>query len=381
VSVLYTVRDATKDPSRDVTGRLQYTVRDVPGKPVAPTFVEGDGTITVQWQAPATNGESIDHYTIACSGTGCPASSTVDGSAATKVFTGLTNGNSYTFRVTAHNALGDGAVSDASGTAKPFGTPSAPASATISASTDGNGTLDLNWGSSNGNGRDISGYRITLSDGQIKDTTGTGTSTTMTGHVGTSYTFTVTAKNSGSLQSPPSPTSNSAVPKPSAPTISAAQVGSTARFTFGAARSTDSITYSLSGSASGAVSAPGTKDVPGTYGQTYSVTITATSNGQSTSATASVKLVDPYSIQLCYGNPGPNGWPYLGVIWSGNDGSGHTIAFPGTGASTISFSAASGRQQSGAYHARDTQPDLNATITWTDNGATHQTRWGDAPAC
>ncbi|MEO6828109.1 MAG: Ig-like domain-containing protein, partial [Microbacteriaceae bacterium] len=43
VSVVYTIEDATKDPKREVQGRLQYTVRDVPAKPAPPTFVEGDG--------------------------------------------------------------------------------------------------------------------------------------------------------------------------------------------------------------------------------------------------------------------------------------------------------------------------------------------------
>ena len=108
------------------------------------------------------------------------------------------------------------------------------------------------------------------------------------------------------------------------------------------------------------------------------------SAGQTSSASASVTPVNPYSIQLCHGSPGPNGWPYLGVIWSGNDGSGHTIAFPGTGTSTIFFSAASGRQQSGAYHNIGSPGDnnYNATITWTDNGVTHTTQpWGGTPSC
>ncbi|MES1169217.1 MAG: cadherin-like domain-containing protein, partial [Leifsonia sp.] len=33
VSVVYAIEDATHDPRREVQGRLQYTVRDVPGKP------------------------------------------------------------------------------------------------------------------------------------------------------------------------------------------------------------------------------------------------------------------------------------------------------------------------------------------------------------
>jgi large repetitive protein len=375
VSVIYTVQDATKDPSRNVTGRLQYTVRDVPGKPAAPTFVEGDRTVTVQWQAPATNGEPITGYTI----TGGPSGAVhVDGDVATKVFSGLTNGNSYTFYVQATNAVGDGAISDASGTAKPFGTPSAPGSASISASTNGDGTLTLDWGSSNGNGRNISGYDITMNG--VVTHVGNVVHTTLPGHVGTSYSFTVVAINDGGLKSTSSPQSNSAVPKPSAPTISASQSGSTAVFTYGAAKSTDPVTYTLSGNASGTVSAPGTTNVPGSYGSSYSVTITATSNGQTTSATASVTLKDPYTIALCYGGKDPvHGWNYLGVRWSGNETGNHHIDFD-VGTSTVDFSDAAGTKVSGAYHARGGNDD-NATITWTDNGVSHSTRWGDAPAC
>ncbi|HEY9026817.1 MAG TPA: Ig-like domain-containing protein, partial [Burkholderiaceae bacterium] len=189
VSVLYTVRDATKDPSRDVTGRLQYTVRDVPGKPAAPTFVEGDSSVTVQWQAPATNGEPIDHYTIACAGAGCPATTTVPGSAATHQFTGLSNGTGYTFHVTAHNALGDGEISDASQTAKPFGAPTAPTTATIAPTNDGSGDVVLSWDGAQGNGRDIAGYHIVLSDGSQHDV-GAVATVTLPGHVGTTYTYT-----------------------------------------------------------------------------------------------------------------------------------------------------------------------------------------------
>lgn len=90
-------------------------------------------------------------------------------------------------------------------------------------------------------------------------------------------------------------------------------------------------------------------------------------------------LVNPYSIRLCYGPPGPNGWNYLGVSYSGNTGA-HHVTFSGY-QSSVDFSAASGSAVSGAYNARNTAGDLNTQVTWVDNGTSHTTRWGDAPAC
>jgi len=382
VSVVYTIEDATKDPRREAQGRLQYTVRDVPGKPLPPTFVEGDGQVTVQWDAPATNGEPISSYTLSWSG-GSPV--TVPGSDASHVFTGLSNGSAYTFRVTATNALGSGQISDASASATPFGNPSPVTSATITGSTDGSGNVTLNWSGASANGRPISGYHITLSDGTQKDV-GAVATTTMPGHVGTTYTFTiVTENNGGANSSTPASSSNSAVPKPGPPSASASNNHQTVTFTWGPAASTEPVSYVVTGDGGLASTSPsGSFSFTGSYGTTYSFTVTATSAGQSTSTSASVKPVDPYTIQLCHGSPGPNGWPYLGVIWSGNNGVTHTIAFPGTGTSTITFSAASGRQQSGAYHNIGSPGDnnYNATITWTDNGVTHTTQpWGGTPAC
>jgi hypothetical protein len=382
VSVVYTVQDATKDPAREVTGRLQYTVRDVPGKPTAPTVVEGDQTVTVGWSPPATNGEPITSYTINWSG---GAAVTVPGWEATHVFTGLTNGTGYTFRVTATNALGSSSISDPSPAATPFGNPSPVTSATIAASSDGSGNLTLSWGGASANGRTISGYHITLSDGTQKDV-GAVPTTTMAGHVGTAYSYTIVTKSNGGTNSSTAVTSsNSATPRPGNPSASASGNNSTGvvTYTWGAAPSTEPVTYSISGTGipTQTVGASGSVTVNGSYGSSYNFTVTATSAGISTSATSNtVTLVNPYSIHLCYGGPGPNGWNYLGVTWSGNVTGSHHITFS-SGSSTLDFSAASGSQQSGAYNARNSAGDLNSQITWVDNGTSHTTRWGDAPPC
>ncbi len=380
VSVVYTVQDATKDPARNVTGRLQYTVRDVPGKPTAPTVVEGDQTVTVGWSPPATNGEPITSYTINWSG---GAAVTVPGSDATHVFSGLANGTGYTFRVTATNALGSGVISDSSPAATPFGNPSPVTSATIAASTDGSGNLTLSWSGAAANGRAISGYHITLSDGTQKDV-GAVPTTTMAGHVGTAYTFTIVTKaNGGANSSTAFTSSNSATPRPGNPSASASGNNNTqvVTYSWGAAASTEPVSYSISGTgiATQTVGAPGSVTVNGAWGSSYNFTVTATSAGIPTAATSNtVTLVNPYSIHLCYGGP-LGGGNSLGVSWVGNSVA-HHITFSGY-QSTVNFSANSGSATSGAWNARNTAGDLNTQITWFDNGASHTTRWGDAPAC
>ena len=375
VSVVYTVEDATNDPKREVQGRLQYTVRDVPGKPLAPTFVEGDGQVTVQWEAPATNGEPISSYAISWSG-GSPV--TVPGSDASQVFTGLSNGTGYTFRVTASNALGAGQISDSSAAATPFGAPAAVTGATISGTTDGSGNVSLSWASANGNGRTVTGYHIVLSDGTQKDV-GAVTTATLPGHVGTSYSYTITATNSGGKTSPPANSSNSAIPKPGNPGASATSSGTTVTYTWSAAASTEPVTYQISGDgiSTQAVASSGSMSFGGAYGTTYTFTVTATSAGQVSSKSASVKPVNPYSIHLCYGGPEGSG-NAEGVAWSGNGGSHHVTFTDGTGA--VDFSSASGSGTSTVWHVRGGNND-NATITWIDNGTSHSTRWGDAPPC
>ena len=84
-----------------------------PLAPAAPTAVPGSGSATVSWTAPADDGGSpITGYTVTASPGGQTV--TVAGSVRTATVTGLTNGTSYTFRVTATNAVGDSAPSPAS---------------------------------------------------------------------------------------------------------------------------------------------------------------------------------------------------------------------------------------------------------------------------
>jgi hypothetical protein len=82
------------------------------GVPTAPTSVSANANVadgaTITWSAPTSNGgTAVTGYTVIASGGG-GQTATVSGSTLTAKVTGLTPGQSYTFSVTATNAVGTG---------------------------------------------------------------------------------------------------------------------------------------------------------------------------------------------------------------------------------------------------------------------------------
>jgi hypothetical protein len=117
--------------------------------------------------------------------------------------TGLTNGTTYTFTVSATNGIGTGSASAASNAVTPS-PPTVPGTPTGVAATAGNGSASVSWTapSSNG-GSPITSYTVTPYVGGVPQQTTTvsgsppATSTPVTGLTnGTTYTFTVSATNS-----------------------------------------------------------------------------------------------------------------------------------------------------------------------------------------
>lgn len=96
----------------------------IPGAPGAPVASGGNGQVTLFWTPPTPNGgSSIQQYIVAAyPGNGAPALTAATHSAApTYAFTGLHNGVSYTFTVSAENRAGAGPASQPSAAVTPSG--------------------------------------------------------------------------------------------------------------------------------------------------------------------------------------------------------------------------------------------------------------------
>jgi hypothetical protein len=79
-------------------------VGTAPSAPEGVSAVAGDGQAVVSWTAAAANGSPITGYRVSASPGGATAD--VGGTTTSTVMSGLTNGTSYTFTVTASNVVG-----------------------------------------------------------------------------------------------------------------------------------------------------------------------------------------------------------------------------------------------------------------------------------
>ena len=108
------------------------TAPDAPRLPIA---VRGDRQATIDWYGPLHDGfRPITGYTVTSIPGGRTA--TVDGTTYRATVTGLTNGTSYTFTVTATNVVGTGRASDVSNAVTPVTLPSQTVTFTKSRSQD-----------------------------------------------------------------------------------------------------------------------------------------------------------------------------------------------------------------------------------------------------
>lgn len=195
-----------------------------PGAPTGVTAAIGNGQATISWTAPLNNGGSpITGYIVSVAS---PLSPTppppINCSTTHCIFTGLTNGTTYTFTVVAKNIVGSGPDSAPSNPVTPAFPPDAPTGVNA---TMGNGQVTLSWTAPVfDGGSPITSYTVTPnpSGSPSPDTTcntgGTATSCTFAGLTnGTPYTFTVVANNavgSGAASSSSSPVTPATVPNP-----------------------------------------------------------------------------------------------------------------------------------------------------------------------
>ncbi|MCF4119364.1 Ig-like domain-containing protein, partial [Antribacter sp. KLBMP9083] len=224
--VRYRVQDATRDPDREVEGRVQVTVLGRPEAPGVPRVEEvRSGTVVLSWDPPVDNGAEITGYTVRSDRggpTSCPTT--------TCTVTGLTNDVFYTFTVTATNEVGESGASPASAAARPDAKPDAPAPATL---TFGDSSLTVTWVNRAYTDRSpIECVNLEISpapaDGRIQKTCVPGNQVVWRGlRNGTAYTVRVQAENAApdpSDWSDPSAAETPAAPpaQPAAPTATRA---------------------------------------------------------------------------------------------------------------------------------------------------------------
>ena len=173
------------------------------GLPAAPTTVlatAGNGQASLSWTAGSNGGSTIAGYKVEkeMGGNWITVSADTQSTSTSYTVTGLTNGSSYTFRVSAITARGTGPASTASAAATPSTTPGQP---NAPQATRGDTQVLLSWLAPADGGSAVTGYKVEKEMGGnwttvSADTQSTSTSYTVTGLTnGTAYTFRVTAIN------------------------------------------------------------------------------------------------------------------------------------------------------------------------------------------
>ncbi|MGC9968588.1 MAG: fibronectin type III domain-containing protein [Minisyncoccia bacterium] len=169
---------------------LTNTCATIPGAPTIGTATKGNGSASVAFTAPASDGGSpITGYTASST----PGNITGTCASSPCTVSGLTNGTSYTFKVYATNAIGNGPLSAASNAVTPSTVPGAPTIGTASAG-NGNASVAFTAPASNG-GSPITGYTASSTPGNITGTCASSPCTVSGLTNGTSYTFKVYATN------------------------------------------------------------------------------------------------------------------------------------------------------------------------------------------
>ncbi len=192
---VYSITVVATNPAGDSVSSATVTGSPVtiPGKPTISATEPGSNSVLVRWRAPsATGGASVTSYSVVASPGG--NSCTTTGAVLFCTVTGLDNGTTYAFTVTATNSAGTGSAS-ASYNGVPATIASAPRSISVSPT---NGGITATWAApSYDGGTAITGYIATVRSTGDTCTTNASTRTcTFSGLVnGSTYVVDVVASN------------------------------------------------------------------------------------------------------------------------------------------------------------------------------------------
>ncbi len=217
VSYTFTVTASNTDGSSDPSSPSNAVIPStLPSAPLTPTALASGGQAVISWSAPVSDsGSPITSYTVTSTPDG-KTCTTPDGATLTCTVTGLTNGTTYTFTVTAANANGTGDTSVPTAPVTPSTIPGAPL---LVSGTGGNGQAVVTWSppASDG-GLPITGYAVTAFDPNGHAVGGCTTDGSLTSCAifnltnGVGYTFSVTATNANGTGLASAPSSPPTVP-------------------------------------------------------------------------------------------------------------------------------------------------------------------------
>ena len=323
-----------------------------PGSPTGVSASAGDSTATVSWTAPPNGGSPITGYTVTSDPDGVTA--TTLGATSTTV-SGLTDGITYTFTVTATNGVGTSPPSMPSNPVTPAPPTVSDAPTNVTA-TAGDTQATVQWVApvSNG-GSSIIDYTVTSDpDGLTATSAGAATSATVLGLTdGTTYTFTVVATNGvgdSAASDPSNPVTPQAPTAPDAPTNVVATAGNT--------QATVSWTPPLSNGGSPILSYTVTSDPDGltastlgatattvtglTNGTAYTFTVIATNGAGPSGSSQPSNSVTPTAgtVKTNTAEGGTNGTSVTTANSGGASGNAFTVLSKGSGASLVYATAA-----------------------------------------
>ena len=307
-------------PSYSSGSTHTVAIPTAPGAPTIGTATPGDAQASVTFTAPGNGGSPITTYTATANPGG--ATGTCPGPAACTITVGsLTNGQAYTFSVTATNGVGTGSASGASNSVTP------KANQTITFAQPGN----YNFGASPvltataSSGLAVTFTSTTLGVCTINSSTGAltfvtaGTCTidaSQGGDAATNAATTVTRSFTVNAIAPGTPTIGTATPGDQQATVTFTAPGSSG----GASITGYTVTANPGGNTGTGSGSP--INVTGlTNGVSYTFTVTATNSAGTGSASAASNAVIPKAPQtITFANPGTQNFgtnPDLRVVNGG----------------------------------------------------------------